>query len=171
MDTISRKVSCALGVLKRTKQFLPQNTLMNIISIIMPHFRYYSSLWGFCGTTYINRLQKLQNRAIRITNSAFDTPAKPLLANLGLKSMSELNENELKLITYKLLKDLALNYFRQLLIRNSQQSCRTLGNTDRDLKLPLKTKLIVGKEGVLSEEQSCGMGSQLVLNVHYLWHL
>ena len=36
---------------------------------------------GCCSTTDINRLQKLQNRAIRIiANSAFDTSAKPLLA-------------------------------------------------------------------------------------------
>ena len=73
-----------------------------------------------------------------ITNSAFDTSAKPLLANLGLRSISELNEIELKLITYKSLNDLTPNYPRQLLIRNSQQSCRALRNTDRDLKLPLK---------------------------------
>ena len=140
VDTISRKVSRVLGVLKHAKKFLPQNILKNLyISIIEPHFRYCSSVWGCCSTTYINRLQKLQNRAVRIiTNSAFDTPAKPLLANLGLRSISELNENELRLITYKSLNDLAPNYLRQLLIRNSQQSCRALRNTDRDLKLPLK---------------------------------
>ena len=72
------------------------------------------------------------------TSSAFNTPAKPLLANLGLRSISELNENELKLINYKSLNDLAPNYLRQLLLRKSQQSCRALRNTGRDLKLPLK---------------------------------
>ena len=71
-----------------------------------------------------------------ITNSSFDTPAKPLLANFGLGLISELNENELKLITYKSLNDLAPNYLRQLLIRNSQQFSQALRN--RDLKLPLK---------------------------------
>ena len=154
VDTISRKVSHALGVLKHANKFLPKNILKNwYISIIEPHFRYCSSVWGCCSTTYINRLQKLQNRAVRmITNSAFDTPGKPLLANLGLRSISEFNKNEVKLITYKSLNDLAPNYLRQLLIRNSQQSCRALRNTDRNLKLPLK-KLIVGKQDILSEEQ------------------
>ena len=140
MDTNSWKVSHALGVLKHAKKLLPQNILKNLyISIIESHFRYCSSVWGCCSRTYINRLQKLQNKAVRmINNSAFDTPAKPLLANLGLRSISELNENELILITYKSLNDLATNYLRQLLIWNSQQSCRALRNTDRDLKLPLK---------------------------------
>ena len=123
-----------------------------------PHFRYCSSVWGCCSTTYINRLQKRQNRAVRlIPNSAFDTPPKPLLANLGLRSSSQLNGNELKLITYKSLNDLAPNYLRQILIRNSQQSCRALRNTDRDLKLPLK-KLIMGNKDILSEEQNSWNG-------------
>ena len=74
-----------------------------------------------------------------------------------LTSISELNENELKLITYKCLTDLAPKYLRQLLIRNSQQSCRALRNTDRDLKLPLK-KPIMGKKDILSEEQKLWNG-------------
>ena len=103
VDTVSRKVSRALRVLKHAKKFSPQNILRHLyISIIERHFRYCSSIWECCSTTYISRLQKLQNRAVRrITNSALDTPAKPLLANLGLRSISELNKNELKLITYK----------------------------------------------------------------------
>ena len=92
-----------------------------------------------CRTIYINRLQKLQIRAVRVTtNSAFDILSKQLLANLGLRSISELNENELKLISYESLNDFARNYLRRHLIQNSQQSCQGLRNTDGDLKLPLK---------------------------------
>ena len=125
VDTILSKVSRALGVLKHAEQSLPQNILKNLyISIIEPHFRNCSSVWECCSTTYINRLQKLQKRAVRIiTNSAFDIPATPLLANISLRSISELNENELKLVTYKSFNDLAPNYLRQFLIRNFQQSC------------------------------------------------
>ena len=47
MDTISWKVFRAFGVLKHAKKFLPQNILKNLyISIIEPHFRYCSSVWG-----------------------------------------------------------------------------------------------------------------------------
>ena len=66
MDTVSRKASRALRVLKHAEQFFPQSILKNLyISIIEPHFRYCSSVWG--------RI---------ITNSAFETSAKPLLANM-----------------------------------------------------------------------------------------
>ena len=72
----------------------------------------------------MNRLKKLQNRAVRlITNSAFDAPASPLLTDLGLRSVRELCEHETKLLTFKSLYDLAPNYLRKLLIRNSQHSC------------------------------------------------
>ena len=74
-----------------------------------------------------------------------------------LTSISELNENELKLITYKCLNDLAPKYLRQLLIRNSQQSYRALRNTVRDLKLPPK-KTNNGQKGYSSEEQKLWNG-------------
>ena len=94
VDTISRKVSCVIGELKHAKQFILQNILKNIYrSIVEPHFRYCSFFWGCCSTTDINRFQKLQNRAVRtITSSAFDAPAEPLLANFGLRSISELRK-------------------------------------------------------------------------------
>ena len=84
----------------------------------------------------------------------------------------ELNENELKLITYKSPNDLAPNYLRQLLIRNSQQSCRALRNTDRDLKLPLKkTKTNNGQLGYSFKGAKSWNGLSVVLNVHHFWHL
>ena len=90
------KVSRAIAVLKHAKQFLPQYILKNFyISIIGQHFRYCSSFWRCCRTADTNRLQELQNRAIRIiTNIAFDVPASPLLKNLGLRSVMELCEHE-----------------------------------------------------------------------------
>ena len=43
--------------------------------IVEPHFRYFCCVWGCCGSTEINQLQKLQNRAARIvTDGSFDTP-------------------------------------------------------------------------------------------------
>ena len=130
------------------KKFLPQNMLKHLyISIIEPRFRYCSFVLGCCSRTWINRQQKLQNRAVRIvTNSAFDTSATPPLAKLGLRSIRGHNKNELKLINYKSLIDLAPSYLKHLLIRNSQQSCRALRNTDRDLKLSLK-KTNIGQKG------------------------
>ena len=46
---MSRKVSRAIRIFKYAKYFLPQNILKKkYISIIVPHFRYFFSVWGFC---------------------------------------------------------------------------------------------------------------------------
>ena len=114
----------------------------------------------------MNRLQKLQNRAVRIiTNSASNAPASPLFTELGLRSVRELCEHETKLTTFQSLNDLAPNYLRKLLIRNSYYSRRALRNTENYLRLAL-TKLMVGKKDIHSEEQNHGIFSQLMLREH-----
>ena len=132
---ISRKVSRAIRVLNHAKHFLPQYILKNLyMNIIEPHFRYFSSVLGCCSTTHMNRLHKLQNRAVRIiTNSPLDAPASPLLTDLGLRSARELCEHETKLVTFRSLNDLDPNYLRKLLIRNSQHLCRPQRNAENNL--------------------------------------
>ena len=112
VDIISRYVSRAIGVLKNATQLLPQYILKNLyMSIIEPHIRYCSSVWGCCSTTDMNRLKNLQNRAVRITtNSAFDATASSSLTNFGLRSVRKLCEHETKVTTFKSLNYLAPNY-------------------------------------------------------------
>ena len=88
-DAVIKKVSRAIGLLKHVKNFLPRHLLKNLyVSIVEPHLRYCSSVWGCCSGTEIDKLQKLQNRAVRIiTNSPFDPPSKPMLSNLSLESI------------------------------------------------------------------------------------
>ena len=80
IKTVSTKVSRAIGFLKHAKTFLPKETLKTLYTaIVEPHLRYCCSVWGCAGSTELNQLQKLQNRAARIiTNSSFDTQADHL---------------------------------------------------------------------------------------------
>ena len=93
--TISSKVSRGIGFLKHAKSFLPKETLKTMYTnIVKPHFRYCCLVWGCCGLTEIKRLQKLQNRAARIVSgSSFDAPSKPLIKELGWRTIDELIAN------------------------------------------------------------------------------
>ena len=52
--------------------------------IVEPNFNYCCSASGSCGTTKLNKLQKLQNRAARIvTSSPVDSSATSLIQALG----------------------------------------------------------------------------------------
>ena len=106
------------------------------LSIVQPHFSYCCSVWGCCGATKLNTLQKLQNRAARIvTGSPFDTPAAPLLQRLGWPSIEKLINQENCTMVYESLNDLApekLGNFSKL----PEVRTRILRNTKCNLAVP-----------------------------------
>ena len=141
INAVATKVSRVIGFLRYAKPFLPKASLKTFYTgIVEPHFRYCCSVWGCAGSSNINQLQKLQNRAARIiTNSSFDTPSRPLTAELGWKTIEELIGYETKTMVFKSLNDLAPQYLCNLFTKNSVCSSRSLRNTDTDLRLPKKS--------------------------------
>ena len=141
IKTVSTKASRAIGFLKHAKNILPIDSLKTLYSsIVEPHFRYCCSVWGCCGTTDIDQLQKLQNRATRIvTNSSFDAPSRPLIKSLGWKTVRKLVHQDSRLMVYKSINGLAPQYMSDLFTRNSACSSRNLRNTKTDWRLPRKT--------------------------------
>ena len=140
IKAVSTKVSRAIDFLRHAKSFLPQASLKTLYTgIVEPHFRYCCSVWGCAGSTDTNQLQKLQNRAARIiTNSSFDTPSRPLIAELGWQTIEELIDNESKIMVFKSLNDLAPQYLCNLFTKKSACSSHNLRNTESDLRLPKK---------------------------------
>ena len=144
IQTVSSKVSRGVGFLKHAKSLLPEETLKTMYTgIVEPHFRYCCSVWGCCGLTEINQLQKLQNRAARIvTGSSFDAPGRPLIKKLGWKTIEELIASESNIMVFKSLHELAPPYMCNLFTKTSQVSSRNLRNTATDLRLPKKNSKI-----------------------------
>ena len=84
VDEIFQKVSSAIGVLKRVQPFISKEIAIQIYNaLIIPHFDYCRPVWD-CLSGYLrDKLQKLQNRAVRIiTKSPFDTSSDHLLSTL-----------------------------------------------------------------------------------------
>ena len=134
INAVAKKVSRAIGFLRHAISFLPKASLKTLYTgIVEPQFRYCCSVWGCAGSTNISQLQKLQNRAVRvITNSNFDTPSRPLIAELGWKTIEELIGNETKTMIFKSLNDLAPQYLCNLFTKNSACSFCSLRNTEPD---------------------------------------
>ena len=78
------KISRAMGMLKYAKKYIPLETVKNMYtSIVEPHFRNCCSVWGCCGETLLDKLQKLQNRSARtVTNSSYYASSLPLIGSL-----------------------------------------------------------------------------------------
>ncbi len=83
-DKLCKKIASAIGALKRIRSCISMNTPIQVYqALIQPHFDY-----GL-GETLSSKLQKLQNRAVRvITRSSYDTNAAVLLDTLHLDNLS-----------------------------------------------------------------------------------
>ena len=123
-------------MLKYSKRYLPKESLIMLYrSLVEPYFRYCCPVWGSCGATALDKLQKLQNRAARIvTNSPYDASALPLIGSLGWLTIRELIDFD-----YKSLNALAPDYLRNIFQKVSEATNRQLRNSKTDLRLPLLT--------------------------------
>ena len=62
-----RKVSSGIGALKRATPFVSMHTAIKIYKgLIAPHFEYCTAVWDGFTQQLSEKLQKLQNRAIRV---------------------------------------------------------------------------------------------------------
>ena len=99
--------------------------------------RFCCPVWGVCGTTALNKLQKLQNRAARIvTNSPYRMSAPPIIKQLGWLTVNDLIETETLKMVYRSINHEAPEYLTGLFQRLSETSARQLRNTSTDLDVP-----------------------------------
>ena len=79
------KLARNIGVLYRL-QFLPQKILKLLYySLVSSHLNYCNTIWGFTSNNNLDRILKLQKRAIRIiTHSNFLSHSKPLFRQLEI---------------------------------------------------------------------------------------
>ena len=113
IDKLTKKVASGIGAIKRIRHLVPQATLHLIYqALIQPHFDYCNIVWGNCGITLQNKIQKLQNRAARVlTNSNYDADAGHLFELLGWKNLASQQHIQRATMVYKSLHGLAPDYF------------------------------------------------------------
>ena len=136
---VRSKVSRAIVFLKYAKKLLQKDTLSKMYrGIVEPHHRYCCSVWGACGGTGLQVLQKLQNRAARIvTNSSYDSFASALIKSLNWPTVADMIKTETACMVYKSINELAVDYLSEMFIKNSTCSRTNLRNTATDLQVQL----------------------------------
>ena len=74
IEKLTKKIASGIGAMKLVRHLIPPATLHLIHqAFIQPHFDYCSTVWGTCGVTLQDKLQKLQNRAAHVlTFSNYD---------------------------------------------------------------------------------------------------
>ena len=129
-------------MLQYVKQYLPLKIIQKMYaSHIESYFRYCFPVWGCIGTTTLQNLQELQNRAARVaTKSCSDAPSEPLIQQLGWLTIEQLIK--LEIVSCKALHNEAPPYINELFFKLSNTQCRELRNSSTDLYIPrLRTSM------------------------------
>ena len=113
---VSKKVSSGIGALKRVRPFVSMHTAIKIYKgLIEPHFDYCSAVWDGLTQRLSEKLQKLQNRAIRvITKTSYDTSCRYLLNSLGWDNLLVKKAKQKANLMYKCNSNLAPAYLCNL---------------------------------------------------------
>ena len=103
-------------LLSGSGQFFSMHTAIKIYKgLIEPHFDYCSAVWDGLTQQLSEKLQKLQNRAIRvITKSSYDTSSRFLLNSLGWDNLSVRRAKQKANLMYKCINNLAPAYLCNL---------------------------------------------------------
>ena len=125
--------------LENVKKWLIANKLtLNMTwhhALLQPHFDYCNVVWGNCGITLHDKLQKLQNRAARVlTFSNFDANASELFKILGWKNLVSQQQIALATMVYKCLQGLAPEYLCSKF--TNRESVYSLRDSERKLNVP-----------------------------------
>ena len=115
-----------LAVLKRLGRFLTKEGKLTIYnSFIASNFNYCPIVWHFCSVASTNKMEKIQERALRFIYNDFQSSTEALLS---LSDTSPLHIKRMKLMAceaYKIINDLSPTYIRDLInVKVSQYNFR-----------------------------------------------
>ena len=96
--------------MRRLRDFFDIKILTTVYqTLVQPYFDYCSQVWGGLGNTLCNKLQRLQNRAVRIiTKSGYEVRSVNLLHQLGrLPNLEERGNQQLNTLMYQVRHEMA----------------------------------------------------------------
>ena len=107
MNSLAPKLNRAAGMLAKVRHFVNTDTLRNIyFGIFASLLTYGSQVWGQLFNKHISRLQKIQNKAIRILNFAnYREDAPPLYNKSNILRLSDQIKRENFLHVHKSLRN------------------------------------------------------------------
>ena len=137
IEKLTKKIASGIGALKRIRYLIPASTLHLIYqALVKPLFDYCDIVWGNCGKTLRDKLQKLQNRAARVlTFSNYYADATELLEFLGWKNLARQQEIHKATMVFRCLHGLAPEYLYSKF--TWRDSAYVLRDSENKLNVPL----------------------------------
>ena len=107
IENMVSKFSNSIGILSKLRDVLPPSTLhLLYFSLVHPHLLYGLPLWGSTFSSYLAKLQRLQNKAIRIISNSFSSSITPQFHKLGILKIHDLYAYEISKLMHQHSKQL-----------------------------------------------------------------
>jgi hypothetical protein len=114
IKTVCSKMGYGINVLYRLRQKkVAHNELLKIYNtIIQPYIDYCLTIWGYAPLCYINKIQRLQNRIVRIitNNNGLNVRPAKLLNKLGLMSIIQRRDYFMSIQMFRCMQGTAPSY-------------------------------------------------------------
>ena len=139
IDHLCATISSRISPLKQLDQYVPENIQKTFYQGYTPFLiDYDSNTWGATSNTNIERLNKLQKRAVRIIlNAKYLTPFADMFKSLGWMSVNNRLKYNKVVFTYKAISDITSSYVSDLLKPIAKICSRTLRSSEtRFLTVP-----------------------------------
>ena len=136
VNETAKIVSSGIGALKRLRPLICEDTAILLYrALIEPYFDYCCPVWDGLSNELADKLQKLQNRAIRvITKSDHYSSATALRGELGWDNLCTRRKKQKLKLMFKTLNDQSPEYLKGLFMPFSTDY--GLRNSDNKLALP-----------------------------------
>ena len=115
VSEICIKASQQLAVLKRLGRFLTkQGKLIIYNSFIASNFSYCPLDWHFCSVSSTNKLEKVQERALRFINNDYSSPINDLLKSTNTQPLHVRRLKQMACEVFKIVNKLSPEYVNDL---------------------------------------------------------
>ena len=145
-----KKVGGMIGILRRLKNLIPVNTrLLLYKSAIMPHLTYCHLVWHFCTASDGRKLERLQERALRLvyntTTDSYDT----LLKRAKLTTLRNRRLQDILILMFKVKNKLVMSYIADIFnIEEEDTNGKRYNLRNADFVLPRFKTVSYGKHSL-----------------------
>ena len=121
VSELCKTAASQLNALKRLRPYILEEKTRKILiqSFVLSHFNYCPLVWYFTTAKQLQKIERIQERALRFITDDYTSTYEELLINTGMASMQVRQMQNLCIEIYKTLSNLNPEYMQELFERNS----------------------------------------------------
>ena len=111
ITAVCRQSSQKVGVLLRLRKLIPVSAKLQLYkSAILPHLTYCHLVWHFCRASDKRKLERIQERALRVVFNTNSLTYQELLDKAQLSSLNNRRLQDIAILMYKVKNNLTSQY-------------------------------------------------------------